>query len=104
MRFNNILLWHVRFCLNHCSTAIKRHHDKETFIKEAFNWGLLTVSEVSALLLWWGAWWHAGAGEAESSTFCSVGRELAGYGLCKPQSSCPVKYNRDTPNPSNPSK
>lgn len=64
-------------CLNHCSTAIKRYHDKETFIKETFNRGLLTLSEVSALSSWWGAWCHAGSGVAESSTFCSVGRELA---------------------------
>lgn len=52
------------FCLNHRSTAIKRHYDKATFIKEAFNWGLLTVSEVSTLLLWRGVWWHAGAGDS----------------------------------------
>jgi hypothetical protein len=47
---------------------------RATLIRTTFNWGWLTGSDVSAIIIKMGTWHHSGThgvGEAESSTFKS---------------------------------
>ena len=49
----------IRYCLNHCCTAVKRLHE-QLLQKTVFNWVLFIISEISSLSAWQEAWQHTG--------------------------------------------